>query len=109
MKIVTVRRISQAFFFVLFVWFCIVTTFGVMWWQLRGWPINLFLQLDPLVDDGDPADNSYTLLAFAVGAGHHCPNHHLRPFLLQLGLSVRQHASFSRLSEYEESKALPCA
>jgi hypothetical protein len=52
MKIITVRRISQAFFFVLFVWFCIVTTFGVKWWQLRGWPINLFLQLDPLIAVG---------------------------------------------------------
>ena len=49
MKIVTVRRISQVFFFLLFIWFCIVTTIGVQWWQLRGWPVNWFLQLDPLV------------------------------------------------------------
>ena len=49
MRIVTVRRISQVFFFLLFIWFCIVTTIGVQWWQLRGWPVNWFLQLDPLV------------------------------------------------------------
>ncbi|NIQ88515.1 MAG: 4Fe-4S binding protein, partial [Deltaproteobacteria bacterium] len=30
-------------------WFCIVTTIGVKWWQLRGWPVNWLLQLDPLV------------------------------------------------------------
>ena len=30
-------------------WFCIVTTLGVQWWQLRGWPVNWLLQLDPLV------------------------------------------------------------
>ena len=48
MKIVHVRRISQAFFFSLFVWFCIVSTVGDKFWQLRGWPINLFLWLDPL-------------------------------------------------------------
>jgi len=49
MRIVTVRRISQIFFFLLFLWFCIVTTLGVKWWQLRGWPVNWLLQLDPLV------------------------------------------------------------
>jgi len=48
-KIVTVRRISQVFFFCLFVWFCIATSFGTDWYQLRGWPVNLILQLDPLV------------------------------------------------------------
>jgi len=49
MKIVNARRISQIFFFLLFVWFCIVSTIGERFWQLRGWPINWFLQLDPLV------------------------------------------------------------
>ena len=52
MKIVTVRRISQTFFFSLFVWFCIVATIGEKFWQLRAWPINWFLQLDPLVAIG---------------------------------------------------------
>lgn len=49
MKIVIVRRISQVFFFVVFLWFCIVSSLGTEWWQLRGWPVNWFLQLDPLV------------------------------------------------------------
>ncbi|MBN1268327.1 MAG: 4Fe-4S binding protein [Kiritimatiellae bacterium] len=48
MRITTVRRISQAFFLLLFLWLCVVATFGVRWWQLRGWPINFFVQLDPL-------------------------------------------------------------
>jgi polyferredoxin len=52
LKIITTRRISQIFFFCLFVWFCIVSTFGTEWRQLRGWPVNLFLQLDPLVAVG---------------------------------------------------------
>jgi len=52
MKIVTVRRISQAFFFSLFAWFCIVATIGEKFWQFRAWPINWFLQLDPLVAIG---------------------------------------------------------
>jgi len=52
MKIVTVRRISQIFFFSLFTWFCIVSTVGEKFWQIRAWPINFFLELDPLVAIG---------------------------------------------------------
>jgi len=44
----TVRQISQIFFLTLFFWFCITATVGPNWWQLRGWPINWFLELDPL-------------------------------------------------------------
>ena len=48
MRIVTVRRISQIFFLVVFLWFCVAATLGAAWWQLRGWPINWLLDLDPL-------------------------------------------------------------
>lgn len=48
MKITLVRKISQVFFLVIFLWFAIICSFGTQWWQLRGWPVNLFLQLDPL-------------------------------------------------------------
>ena len=48
MRIVTVRRISQIFFLIVFLWFCITATLGSTWWQLRGWPINWILELDPL-------------------------------------------------------------
>ncbi len=49
MRIVKARQISQLFFFLLFVWFCVVASVGETWFQLRGWPVNWFLQLDPLV------------------------------------------------------------
>ena len=49
MKIVWIRRISQLFFLLLFLWFCVATTLGTQWWQLRGWPVNGFLDLDPLI------------------------------------------------------------
>ena len=49
MKIVTTRRISQTFFLIIFLWFCRVTTLGDQWWQLRGWPVNWIIELDPLV------------------------------------------------------------
>jgi len=49
MKIITTRRISQIFFLTMFLWFCVVTTLGEQWWQLRGWPVNWIIELDPLV------------------------------------------------------------
>ncbi|MHC4293906.1 MAG: 4Fe-4S binding protein, partial [Planctomycetota bacterium] len=39
-------------FFVLFLWFCIVSTVGEKFWQIRDWPVNLILWLDPLVSIG---------------------------------------------------------
>jgi len=52
MKITTARQISQIFFVILFLWFCVTTTLGDKWWQLRGWPVNWIIQLDPLVGIG---------------------------------------------------------
>lgn len=52
MKITTTRKISQSFFFALFLWFCIVATVGEKFWHIRNWPVNWFLQLDPLVAIG---------------------------------------------------------
>jgi len=45
MKITTVRVISQAFFFGLFLFFAFVTQFG----YLKGYPVSIFLEADPLV------------------------------------------------------------
>ncbi|MFA7013411.1 MAG: 4Fe-4S binding protein, partial [Desulfobacterales bacterium] len=47
-----VRRICQVFFLALFLWLCAVMTLGTGWRQLRGWPVNWFLQIDPLVGLG---------------------------------------------------------
>ncbi len=52
MGIVTTRRISQVFFFGLFLWLSLVATVGEKLWQLRGWPVDLFLWLDPLAGIG---------------------------------------------------------
>ena len=52
MRIVTTRRICQVFFFILFLWFCLASTLGERWFQLRGWPVNWIIQLDPLVGLG---------------------------------------------------------
>lgn len=52
MRIITTRRVSQVFFFTLFIWLCVVTTLGERWWQLRGWPVNWLLELNPLTGLG---------------------------------------------------------
>jgi len=52
MSILNVRRVSQGFFLLLFLWFCVVAALGDAWWQLRGWPVNWFLELDPLTGLG---------------------------------------------------------
>lgn len=49
MRLVTVRRICQAFFLLLLIWSCLVTTVGDRWFELRGWPVSWLLELDPLV------------------------------------------------------------
>jgi len=49
MNIITARRLSQGFFLALFFWFIATTRLGEGWYQLRGWPVNWLLQLDPLV------------------------------------------------------------
>lgn len=49
MRITTTRKISQIFFFALFLWLCIVTAVGTDFLQLRAWPVNLFFQFDPLI------------------------------------------------------------
>lgn len=49
MRLVIVRRISQAFFLLLLTGSCLVTTVGERWFELRGWPVSWLLELDPLV------------------------------------------------------------
>ena len=45
MKIRTARRISQVFFFSLFLFFVVISDLR----YLKGYPVSLFLELDPLV------------------------------------------------------------
>jgi polyferredoxin/ferredoxin len=113
MKITIVRRISQIFFFALFLWFCIVSTFGQEFWQLRGWPVNWFLQLDPLVALGNLLTTRslysgliWALATIAVTAvlgrffcGWLCPFgsiHHFMGYLGARGRSARERIASNR-------------
>ena len=52
MRITTARRICQVFFLAMLVWCAVVTVVGPAWWQMRNWPVDWLLQLDPLVAVG---------------------------------------------------------
>lgn len=52
MRIHHVRRLSQGYFLFLFLFFCAVTRLGTQWTEIRAWPVNWLLQLDPLTAVG---------------------------------------------------------
>jgi len=120
MKIVTARRISQAFFFALFVWFCIVATVGEEFWQLRGWPIDWFFELDPLVAFGTVL-TTHTLywpllwalvtvgLTIVVGrffCGWVCPFGTLHHFVGYLGRRRKKVAEQVLLNRYRKAQQI---
>ena len=49
LRITWVRVIAQVVFFGLFCFFVVVNSFGMEWFEKRGWPVNLFFNLDPLI------------------------------------------------------------
>jgi polyferredoxin/ferredoxin len=120
MKIVTARRISQAFFFALFVWFCIVATVGSEFWQLRGWPIDWFFELDPLVALGTVLTThalywpllwalvtvGLTIVVGRFFCGWVCPFGTLHHFVGYLGRRRKRVAEQVRLNRYRKAQQI---
>ncbi|MBN2020194.1 MAG: 4Fe-4S binding protein [Sedimentisphaerales bacterium] len=120
MKITTVRRISQLFFFALFVWFCIVATVGEKFWQIRNWPINWILQLDPLVALGTILSTGkfYWPLHCALGmvivtiifgrffCGWVCPFGSIHHFVGYLGNRSKKVSDKIQLNKYRKAQSL---
>jgi len=120
MKIVTTRRISQAFFFTLFLWFCIVSTVGEKFWQLRRWPVDWFAQLDPLVAIGTAlaTHKLYWPLLWALVTiiltiifgrffcGWVCPFGTLHHFVGYLGNRRKTAAQKIRLNRYRKAQCI---
>jgi polyferredoxin len=118
MRITTVRRIHQLFLFVLFVWFCIVTTVGDKFWQIRNWPINWILHLDPLVALGTVLSTGkfYWPLHCALGTilitiifgrffcGWICPFGAIHQFVGYLGNRGKNVAEKIRLNTYRKAQ-----
>jgi len=120
MKIVTVRRVSQILLLAMFFWFCIVTTYGSQWWQQRSWPVNLFLQLDPLVALGTVLTTRklyagllwalpVVLLTILVGrffCGWLCPFGTMHQFFGWLAHRKKSAAQKIRLNAYRRGQAV---
>ncbi len=120
MRIVTVRRISQAFFLVVFLWFCVTATLGAAWYQLRGWPINWLLDLDPLTALATvlATGTLYATLAWSLVAvaltlflgrffcGFACPLGTLHQFTGWLGRLGHNLASRVEANRHRRSQAL---
>ncbi|MHC4594891.1 MAG: 4Fe-4S binding protein [Planctomycetota bacterium] len=120
MKIVTVRRISQIFFFSMFVWFCVVSTVGDRLWQIRGWPVNWFLQLDPLaaIATALTTHTLYRPLLWALATivltivfgrffcGWLCPFGSLHQFVGYLGNRRKKAAHKIQLNKYRKAQCI---
>jgi len=120
MRIVQTRRISQAFFFSLFVWFCIAGTIGEKWFQLRGWPVNWFLQLDPLAAIGTilTTHTLYRPLLWALATiiltiifgrffcGWVCPFGSVHHFVGFLGNRRKKTAQKIQLNKYRKAQCI---
>ncbi len=114
MKIITARRISQVFFATLFLWFCVVATLGEKWWQLRGWPVNWLLELDPLIGLGTLlstrtlykgllwglATIALTVLLGRVFCGWICPFGSIHQFIGFLGKRKKSSAEKADMNRY---------
>ena len=96
MKITTVRRISQGFFLVLFLWFTVVSSLGTGWSELRGWPVNWFLELDPLVGLATLLSTHTLYRGLAWGVATVVLTMFLGRFFLRLGLPFRYPAAGNR-------------
>ncbi|MGC8740703.1 MAG: 4Fe-4S binding protein [Candidatus Sumerlaeaceae bacterium] len=120
MRIVIVRRISQAFFLLLLIWFCIVMTVGEEWWQLRGWPVGLLLDLDPLVALATILSTKtlyaglawslvtiiVTLLFGRIFCGWVCPFGTLHQFFGWLGQLGRRHRARVEANRYRRAQVV---
>ncbi len=121
MKITTSRRISQIFFLTLFLWFCVATSLGDDWRQLRGWPVNWIIQLDPLAGLGTLLATgalyagllwgvATVVLTFFFGrffCGWLCPfgaMHQFFGFLGRLGKKNKEKVRLNRPSRFQSLK-----
>lgn len=120
MKIVTARRISQMFFFALFLWLCIVTVAGDGIWQKHKWPVNLFLDLDPLVAFGTiltthtlywPLLLALITIILTIICGRFfcsfvCPFGSIHHFVGWLGSRNKKAAEKIRLNKYRKAQSI---
>lgn len=120
MKLTWARRISQVFFLALFLWLGAVAAEGRGWLQADGWPINLFLELDPLAMLGVLASSGVIhgamllsllvlLLTFLWGrvfCGFICPLGAINHFMGWLSLYGQKAANKLKLNQYHHAQKI---
>ena len=120
MNLLTARRISQVFFLLLFIWLCMVLQEGQEWWQLSGWPVNLFLELDPLAMLGVLASSGVihggmllalltllaTMLWGRIFCGFVCPLGTLNHFISWLRMRNLNRVARSKLNQYHPAQRI---
>jgi polyferredoxin len=120
MRIVTVRRVSQVFFFTVFMWFCVVATLGERSWQLRGWPVNWILELDPLAGIATLlstrtlyagllwglASVALTVLLGRVFCGWICPFGAMHQFIGYMGRRARKLSAQLEMNRFRPAQAI---
>ena len=94
MKARTVRRIAQVFFFALFLFFVFVTDLR----YLKGYPVSLFLELDPLVAFATAITTHTVYMGLLWSLLLILPTLLFGRDFLQLDLSLRHPASLHRLA-----------
>ncbi len=94
MRITRVRLISQIFFIGLALFFAFITQFS----YLKGYPVSLFLEVDPLVAIASSI-SAHTLYRSLILVAHHSDSHLVAgKVLLQLDLPIRNPASIRGLA-----------
>jgi polyferredoxin len=120
MRISTARRLSQVFFFAVFLWLVLVATVGTGWTQWRGWPIAWFMQLDPLAAIGTAltthslhpglawalATIVATLVFGRVFCGFVCPFGAIHQFVGWLGRRVRRPRDMIAANAYRPAQSV---
>jgi polyferredoxin len=109
MNIVTTRRICQTFFFILFFWFCLATTLGEYWWQLRGWPVNWTLLTTRTLYAGLLWGLTTVVMTILLGrffCGWLCPFGSLHQFVGYLAKHKRSLKAKLALSRYRSAQSL---
>ena len=71
-----------------------VSSLGRQWWQLRGWPVNFFLELDPLAGLGMALTTGTIYKGMAWGLATLGVTFFLGTGFLRLGVPFRRHSPF---------------
>ena len=98
MRITTVRRITQIFFFVLFIWFCIAEHLRAIFLAIAGLAGKLVPPTRSACCPGNHSDDPHSVLGTTLGLSHSRAHCRSGKIFLRMAVPIRRHAPFHRLS-----------